>query len=559
MRKREALSSKPSSFSIQEESFRSVSSILWEGKKRGDFTQRFSPIGEILLLHNDRKNYSFQKVEAIDFDDAETGEWYNSLSGIDPNSSEWLGRRIEKRDAQDLYLSIYSRLKAALALEDLDSPYAILAIVYFARQGALDPSLLQKDIVELLDSPEGLLLRGKDGVILPVGFGKSVKKFWKKHKTEILIGLAVTAIVATIVVVTIATAGTGSAPAAAAGKGGAAGMAGALSLSESPSTSTPSSKETPQEPKNTQTSPPEDALLLNGVYYSKEGVHSQGQTYSYFEWAQHLEQEQQLWQLLYPEEYAACVDIVQTWHDQRIHPEPSLPEDPLVIPEGLPQSRSVYFPEARLETPSVGGINGMSNSPQTAKSNRTYLATISGHDVNWTYNATHGGWDLLECAINFAGYSPNTSQDLRNTWESFAKENAHNPHAKYLQYCHSQGTIHVRNTLEACPQEIRDRIIVVAIAPATIVPKNLCYDSYNYASARDPVPYLESIFFGFFDPNETENSQRLQKILQQRGELLLLTPHPEAPMFDHDFQSPTYKNVIEDHARTHIENGGNYP
>ncbi len=73
----------------------------------------------------------------------------------------------------------------------------------------MDRYLIGKEIEELNF--------GKQHYIEQAGLIKSCKKLWKKHKTEILIGVGVTALVVTVVVVSVSTAGTGSVGAATAG------------------------------------------------------------------------------------------------------------------------------------------------------------------------------------------------------------------------------------------------------------------------------------------------------------------------------------------------------
>jgi isopentenyl phosphate kinase len=73
-----------------------------------------------------------------------------------------------------------------------------------------------------------------------------------------------------------------------------------------------------------------------------------------------------------------------------------------------------------------------------------------------------------------------TSDLLIQKWSEFHHRNADQPSAKILHFCHSQGTLHTKNALLRLPKEIRDRVIVVAIAPAAVVPKKLCHESFNF-------------------------------------------------------------------------------
>ena len=73
----------------------------------------------------------------------------------------------------------------------------------------------------------------------------------------------------------------------------------------------------------------------------------------------------------------------------------------------------------------------------------------------------------------------------------FHEEHRDDLDAKYLQLCHSQGAIHVKNALLESAKEIQNRVIVVAISPACDYFKSLCFDSFNYASNRDVIPLGE--------------------------------------------------------------------
>jgi len=236
-------------------------------------------------------------------------------------------------------------------------------------------------------------------------------------------------------------------------------------------------------------------------------------------------------------------------------------QDPNIPLPSAPLS-SHYFTDGRkLSNLKIGGINGMNTTFDEMKSNAQYLNKfIPENSIEWVYNNTHGvAGDIVEIfAGNYAGLSPNTSNLLLENWTNFHNENANNPDAKYLQFCHSQGAIHTVNTLKEASKEIRDRIIVVAIAPAKIVPRELCFRSFNYASQKDIVPYGELLHAALVDIGHSGLTGAFARALQARQQLVLLEPHEGAEGIDHGWQSLTFSESIERHLKIHFECQGEY-
>jgi hypothetical protein len=122
---------------------------------------------------------------------------------------------------------------------------------------------------------------------------------------------------------------------------------------------------------------------------------------------------------------------------------------------------------------------------------------------------------------------------LKKQWKHFIA--THGPEAKFFQICHSGGAIHVYNALSSSSKAVRNRIIVFAISPRAIIPKRLCYQSFNYASKRNFVPKLDVI-----------------GRIRYGSELVLLNPHPNAPKHDHGFDSPTFQDIIKNRLENYL-------
>src|SRR5262249_35061225 len=140
-----------------------------------------------------------------------------------------------------------------------------------------------------------------------------------------------------------------------------------------------------------------------------------------------------------------------------------------------------------------GFVNGIMNSFDEAKETARYLSALAGgYNVHAVYNASHGPkWDLYECdlGLNFKATEP--GRQIHKMWNSFFEKSSKN--AKFLMICHSQGAIHVRNALLDYSPTLRERILVVAIAPAGYIYQVSCATVTHYRAAfyRDFIPHLD--------------------------------------------------------------------
>jgi hypothetical protein len=210
----------------------------------------------------------------------------------------------------------------------------------------------------------------------------------------------------------------------------------------------------------------------------------------------------------------------------------------------------------------IMGINGIGTDIEAARDHQAYLKSFVPDNVGVDFihnNSNSIVVDVIEAlGLNYFGFSPNTANLLQETWTEFHEYHQDNPAKKILHVCHSQGAIHTYNALINCPQEVRDRLFIIEIAPAKTIPDGICYRSLIYASERDFVHLGELTHAGFFDPNETGMSKRLEIIQKAREGLTLLPPHPDAEKFDHGLQSPTFKPKIKSIIDEYISRRGDY-
>jgi hypothetical protein len=226
-------------------------------------------------------------------------------------------------------------------------------------------------------------------------------------------------------------------------------------------------------------------------------------------------------------------------------------------------SRKFVIEGTKRATSHIVWINGINNTFEESRASGAYIQTlVGGHAISGVYNCSHTPViDLLEAALlNHNGFSPITANLLKSEWQAFHEANADRPNARLLQICHSQGAIDVRNALKNSPQEIRDRVIVVAIAPAAIVPDRFCFKSFNYASEKDivyklepspPPPVIGLTIDGVILPTFGE-------AVNDRDELVILPPHLDAKGIDHEFISPTYRRRLEKIVVNYKQHNGEY-
>lgn len=146
-------------------------------------------------------------------------------------------------------------------------------------------------------------------------------------------------------------------------------------------------------------------------------------------------------------------------------------------------------PEASSNTRAgltLGIMTGFKSNRETVESQSDKLGGVNIHAVN---HPTRGFFkDLWESVMLMMGRVTPACMQQIETWKKFFNEN---PLGYYFQVCHSRGAGVVRNSLAHLPQWMRERIVVMAIAPMCFIPENLCLSVRHYVSDRDIVPLLD--------------------------------------------------------------------
>ncbi|MBS0627902.1 MAG: RHS repeat-associated core domain-containing protein, partial [Verrucomicrobia bacterium] len=170
--------------------------------------------------------------------------------------------------------------------------------------------------------------------------------------------------------------------------------------------------------------------------------------------------------------------------------------------------------------------------------------------------------DLGNAIYELGGAHSPSAKKLRQDCMDFARINSETDNKIFLTN-HSAGSIPVYNTIENLPEYIRKKIIVLNIAPAKVIPRRMCFDSYNCATKWDPVPllgFLARIVFagcraadltrsGPDGPSMTEMYGPMHLLpdinreVKDFNEIVWLDRLPKAPL--HQFDSDTFKEVLQ--------------
>jgi len=185
----------------------------------------------------------------------------------------------------------------------------------------------------------------------------------------------------------------------------------------------------------------------------------------------------------------------------------------------------------------IGFSNGVNTNFLSVQNHAEYISNLSGgYNVNYTHNATHGLFtDLYEARCNINKVTTEPSRVVQERWRSFFARS--HPKELCLEICQSQGAAHVRNALLGMSKNERQRIIILAVAPAVIIPKNLARDVYNIFSSADDI-YL-------FDRKGWKANKQEATFLPPYSGARIKRAIFKHLYWDHNFQSLTYKDTIQ--------------
>ncbi len=160
--------------------------------------------------------------------------------------------------------------------------------------------------------------------------------------------------------------------------------------------------------------------------------------------------------------------------------------------DAITPSKPFDLGREELERGQICLLNGLANAFQDAYKSASELSTecAQGKNLHCVYSATVGtAWDFASGLLCQSNTITPPVLHLLDLWQDFFEEDQD---SKFLQICHSRGAIEVNKALELLPPELRQRIIVVTLAAACLIPEEKAYKVKNFVIESDPVVQISA-------------------------------------------------------------------
>ncbi|MBS0621268.1 MAG: hypothetical protein JSS61_07435 [Verrucomicrobia bacterium] len=180
-----------------------------------------------------------------------------------------------------------------------------------------------------------------------------------------------------------------------------------------------------------------------------------------------------------------------------------------------------------LEYGEICYINGMGCSFDNARRDARKLSDNVGLNKNFqcVYSATQGfETDIKQAILADGGVVTRAMRILVERMQNYFDREDGN----FLLICHSRGSVETYQALNILPEDLRGRVIVIALAPAKLIPEHLARKVFNFGIPQDPV-------FG---------------CLGGSGKKICLDTQPENP---HNPHGESFKSAVAPLVRSYIE------
>jgi|GEM_PF-5330348 len=149
-------------------------------------------------------------------------------------------------------------------------------------------------------------------------------------------------------------------------------------------------------------------------------------------------------------------------------------------------SHFFHLNRRELNRGQIGFHNGMYNSKEHAFKHALRLsdACAQGFNLHCTYSATVNlSVDTASAVLGQGGVITPPVVHLLEQWLDFFERSD----SVHLQICHSRGAIEVYNALNELPSSLQQKIVVITIAPACLIPPSHANQVINLVIEADPV------------------------------------------------------------------------
>jgi RHS repeat-associated protein len=189
--------------------------------------------------------------------------------------------------------------------------------------------------------------------------------------------------------------------------------------------------------------------------------------------------------------------------------------------------------------------NGIWNTKEDARSGAKYLSELIGrYNVHYVCNSTWSvGQDVSRALLErYASLKIGVVYRLKEEWTKYLAENKE---SIVIHVTMSEGSLHADMTLPLIPEELRRRIHIIAVAPATCISKEMCASVIHFYCKKDPVPNLMAL------PRARELGQMdtFKEMTLPKKDDKWYKPYKH----HHEFQSPIYKKDVESRVKLIME------
>ena len=137
----------------------------------------------------------------------------------------------------------------------------------------------------------------------------------------------------------------------------------------------------------------------------------------------------------------------------------------------------------------VGFLNGVGNGYNDCLESSTHLGILLNHNVMITHSGTFGPfYDYERYLCARFGFTCEITTKIHESWNRYFDKN---PDGYIFWVCHSRGAVDTANALATFSEELRQRIVVVAVAPGGLIDPNLCHSVVHLIASEDLVPRLD--------------------------------------------------------------------